>query len=227
MLYRSEKYVSCGDFQFFEWRNNSWSRSLESRHRPKDVAFYQIDLDTRLVRIDNPVGRDGMAGIDLGLGYSVGATCRWRQNLYDQIRNAFDGSLSDDVLVSRGNEQEVWLKYRGRVENQINGRVEEFAEVTVIDMLAKQFEKVCGCALMLRARRWRHGQLSFDNLIAIAVVGQKDVILIRENNLPFRNVHGSRHADLGFVDIFTTGGVLASMNHKPVDIRVGVSVTSI
>ena len=40
------------------------------------------------------------------------------------------------VLVGRGYEQEIWLKYRRRVENQINGRVEEFAEVTVIDMLA-------------------------------------------------------------------------------------------
>ena len=72
---------------------------------------------------------------------------------------------------------------------------------------------------MLRARRWRHGQLSFENLIAVAVVGQKDVVLIGENNLPFRNVHGSRHAGLSWLDNLH-GGVLASMNHKPADLPV-------
>jgi hypothetical protein len=93
-----------------------------------------------------------VAGIDLGPGYSVSATCSWRQNLYDQIRNALDGSLSNDVLMSRVYEEEIGLKYGGWVENQINGCVKEFAEVTVIDMPAKHFEKVCRCALMLRAR---------------------------------------------------------------------------
>src|SRR5688572_19932223 len=77
-------------------------------------------------------------------------------------------------------------------------------------MPAKQFEKVCRCALMLRARGWRHGQFSFENLIPVAIVGQKDVVLIGENNLPFRNVHGSRH-----VGYFYHGGILASMNHEP------------
>ena len=70
-----------------------------------------------------------MAGVNLGLAYAVCATCSWRQNLYDQIRNALNGSLGDDVLMGREYEEEIWLKYRGRVENQINGCVEEFAEV--------------------------------------------------------------------------------------------------
>jgi hypothetical protein len=106
--------------------------------------------------------------------------------------------------MDREYEKEIWLKYGGRVENQINGGVEEFAKVTVIYMPAKQFEKVCRCALMLRARGWRHGQFSFENLIPVAIVGQKDVVLIGENNLPFRNVHGSRHVGLSLLDIFTT-----------------------
>lgn len=74
----------------------------------------------------------------------------------------------------------------------------------VIDMSVKQFEKVCGCALVLCARGWRYGQLSIENLIPIAIVGQKDVILVGENNLPFRNVQGSRHACLCAFEIFTT-----------------------
>jgi hypothetical protein len=121
-----------------------------------------------------------------------------------EVKEVLDGPLSDDVLTGREYEEEIWLKYGGRVENQINGCVEEFAEVTVIDMPAKQFEKVSRRCLMLCARGQRHGQFSFENLIPVAIVGQKDVVLIGENNLPFRNVHGSRHSGLGSFEIVTT-----------------------
>ena len=47
-------------------------------------------------------------------------------------------------------------------------------------------------------------EFSIENLIAVAIVGQKDVILVGENNLSFRDTHGSRHTDIS-IDIFTTG----------------------
>ena len=56
---------------------------------------------------------------------------------------------------------------------------------------------------MFGAGGWRHGQFSFKNLIAFAVVGKKNIVLVGEDNLPFRNVHGSGHAGLGFSNIFT------------------------
>jgi hypothetical protein len=57
---------------------------------------------------------------------------------------------------------------------------------------------------VLGTRGWRHGQFSFKNLIAFAVVGKEDIILVGEYDLPFRNAHGSRHAGLDYLDIFTT-----------------------
>jgi hypothetical protein len=81
--------------------------------------------------------------------------------------------------------------------------MEEFSQVTLLNVMRKENEKISGRYLMLCARGWRHGQFSFENLVPVAVVGQKDVVLIGENNLPFRNVHRSRHAKLGSFDILT------------------------
>ena len=54
-------------------------------------------------------------------------------------------------------------------------------------MHGKKNKKICRRCLVLRARGWRHGQFSFENLIPVAIVGQKEVVLVGEDNLTLRD----------------------------------------
>ena len=107
---RLEKDVSRDYLKLSEWQSKHWGLPLQSSCEPIAICFHQIDLDNLLLGIDDPIGRDTVGGINLGLGYSVSATCSWGQDLYNQIRNALNSFLGYDVLAGFSYEKKVRLQ---------------------------------------------------------------------------------------------------------------------
>ena len=91
-----------------------------------------------------------------------------------------DRAIGDDVHVFRGDDDQIRLHADRRREHDVDRRIEDLGEPSLFQRLHELELKPARHRLMSGRGSWRHEQISFDELVAPAVLGEAAVCLVED-----------------------------------------------
>jgi hypothetical protein len=108
---------------------------------------------------------------------------RRRQHFDEEPWSAFDSAIRDERELRVVEVDQVGLRDGGVREDDVEGSEEDSAEPVSTDVIPEDTHEVPEDDLMLRCGRRRHDQLTVEDLVPLAVVGQRRVVGVRQGRL--------------------------------------------
>jgi len=99
------------------------------------IARQAIAIEALSVDVNHPVVRDASRFVPFRFQCPIAVRRGGRENLDDDCRRAFDAAFRD--LACIGHDDQVWFDDVVRRQDDVEGRIEHFADATVLEILFK------------------------------------------------------------------------------------------
>lgn len=153
-----------------------------ARPRPKRFgkhhAFEHEHVDGAGRGVDDPVLPHAVLGVQRVLADPVVVGIARREDLDDQVRGTVDAELADDAPPLGRDEEQVRLDDGPAAQSDVARCSERLARPGVRRVRVELHQQPSRYPLVDRARCGRHVQLSFDDLVAKAVVRQARIVVV-------------------------------------------------
>ena len=172
-------------------------------------------LDGACVEIDDPVLRDMLVAKQRALRQTIGSRRTWRQYLGgEQEPSGLHERLGPAAVHEWRHEHIGLYESRGR-EDDVRRREEWMANALALEVLADEEVQLRNRLLVTPPGSGRHEQLPVDDLVAVAVVGQRVHVVDRPVPRKLWHVHTiDLSAPSGQVDIPYAGAVGGAQRHQ-------------
>jgi len=150
-----------------------------------------VDGDGLEFGVDDPVLLDSAGGVELVFDRQVRLARCLGEHLDDEVGGAGDILLGDDGGAGGGNEEQVRLDDVLVGQDDIHGGDEHRAEAILSRVRVDLAGDVEADSLVPRRGRGGHKMLSGDDLVALPVVGEEEVVLVGQ---PGPHAQGGGHA---------------------------------
>jgi hypothetical protein len=134
------------------------------------------------IRINKPVVRNSIAGVELHFDPAIPRGGGWRKDLDNKIRRAFNPPLGDHAAPLIQYDEQVGLDDGHIAQDQVNGGDENFPRLAVLEVLVEEDKKIAENPLVPGGRSRDHLDLPLKELVAAAIIRKGRVVGIGEDN---------------------------------------------
>lgn len=158
---------------------------LSEKLRGAGIALigFSINLHRLKLRIDNPILRNTVMFIELALDYLIGLPGLFGKDFNNEVRRPLYVFFSDDGCPLSGNEENVRLNDIAFGEDNVAGGDKNLPDSGTFQKVSKEGRYVQSDSLMLGRRRGSHKVFSFNDLMALSILREEEIIFVGEMNL--------------------------------------------